>query len=618
MAAKARRIEDAGEKIGGARKDRWRERAMTAEDLSDLTAAERVALVSKEVVWPVPDYAAMIASGVPVDVAALVKVIRDKVPTKPDMARCLPGTRRTMEAEDIHLSYVTGVGAIRDLAMAARSVADVSGLDAAVRERVGYRRLDYHSPGNLAYTAALRGNYGAARVSTAEIRRAEALVRDGWPDKASRPAWLKGHEVFEVKAGEWVAATQQEKRALTFGSMMKLERFASKDLAEAWLKDRYDAAQEASAAEAPAKRAEPKRPHLDRIGREGLPNVREGRDVVPEDFLSTFGFRGVEFGNWVADGERQQVLNLAYEALHDLADVMGLEPEALSFGGRLALAFGARGGGFGVAHYESVKLVVNMTRLRGAGSLAHEVGHALDHLAGDIARSGEGRGTVRSGSGWHDWTRGRADHLGNLDEPARQAWDRVMEAIRERPMSKREAVEAVRRKQGEHAELVAGQRKRLDDYLEKVPEARRDRTFVRKMREWLDRQPSIAAGHAAAVSRVESRPEDDRFGARPTDYMVEAGKLCGKGGDYWKRPTETFARAFEATVFDALAARGARSDYLVHGVEGDRYADGDVYKGNPYPAGEERERIRKAVLDVIDAMRPAIAELAQGMPAPAA
>lgn len=616
MAAKARRIEDAGEKIGGARKDRWRERAMSLSDLADLSAAERVALVSKEVVWPVPDYAAMIASGVPAEVAALVKVVRDKIPAKPDMARNLPGTRTPMDAGDIHVAYVTGVGAIRDLAMSATSMRDMSGLDAAVRERLGMRRGDYHSPGNLAYGAALRGNYGAGKVAGAEIKRAEALVLDGWPDRASRPAWLKGYDVFESKAGEWLALTLAERKVLTFGMLRTVRKFPSRDAAEAWLKERHDEAQGPVDDAGKQRKAEPKRPHLDNVVREGLADVRAGRDVMPEDFISEFGFRGVEFGNWVADDERRKVLNLAYEALHDLADVMGVEPAALSFGGRLALAFGARGGGWGAAHYESVKLVVNMTRLRGSGVLAHEFGHALDHLAGDLGRPDEGRGVVRSGSGWHDWTRTRSDRLDNLPQPARAAWDRVMAAIRERPLSKGEAVEAARARISVHAGTVATQRKRLDDYLERVPEGRRDRKFVRDMNDWLGRQPAIAAAYARKAEEIEAKPEASEFGGRQTDYLDEAVKLCGKGGDYWKRPTETFARAFEVAVFDALAARGARSEYLVQGVEGDRYADGDVYKGNPYPTGKEREDIRAAVMGVIDAMRPGIVALAPSEVAP--
>ncbi len=110
-------------------------------------------------------------------------------------------------------------------------------------------------------------------------------------------------------------------------------------------------------------------------------DMRGGADVTPELFGQAFGFRGVEFGNWVEQGRRQRDLNNAYDALMDMAAVLGISPKALSLNGELGLAFGARGSG-GVnpaaAHYEHGKVVINLTKMNGAGSLGHEWWHALD------------------------------------------------------------------------------------------------------------------------------------------------------------------------------------------------------------------------------------------------
>ena len=80
-------------------------------------------------------------------------------------------------------------------------------------------------------------------------------------------------------------------------------------------------------------------------------------------------------------GRRQRDLNNAYDALMDMAAVLGISPKALSLNGELGLAFGARGSG-GVnpaaAHYEHGKVVINLTKMNGAGSLGHEWWHALD------------------------------------------------------------------------------------------------------------------------------------------------------------------------------------------------------------------------------------------------
>ena len=72
------------------------------------------------------------------------------------------------------------------------------------------------------------------------------------------------------------------------------------------------------------------------------------------------------------------------EALSDLARVLGWPERALSLGGRLGLAFGARGEGGPRrtrAHYEPLQRVIAISKPSGPGTLAHEWFHALDHHA---------------------------------------------------------------------------------------------------------------------------------------------------------------------------------------------------------------------------------------------
>lgn len=128
------------------------------------------------------------------------------------------------------------------------------------------------------------------------------------------------------------------------------------------------------------KRATPMvRPKLDSIERVDLKDYRKGRDVSAEEFRETFGFRGVEFGEWVNAKEGQAHVNHAFDALHDLADRLGIEPRHISLGGKLGFAFGSRGSGEHAAHYEPDTNVINLTKTKGDGSVAHEWLHALDH-----------------------------------------------------------------------------------------------------------------------------------------------------------------------------------------------------------------------------------------------
>lgn len=69
----------------------------------------------------------------------------------------------------------------------------------------------------------------------------------------------------------------------------------------------------------------------------------------------------------------------AVAAFDDLRDVLRMPRHAIALGGTLGLSFGARGSDRFAAHYEPTHRVVNLTRTHGAGSLAHEWLHALDH-----------------------------------------------------------------------------------------------------------------------------------------------------------------------------------------------------------------------------------------------
>lgn len=107
---------------------------------------------------------------------------------------------------------------------------------------------------------------------------------------------------------------------------------------------------------------------------------KPNEEATAQMFSETFGFRGVEFGNWNNQEERLEILNSAYDGLMDLAELLNIPPKALSLNGDLALAFGARGHGLSGAraHYEPAYAVINITKMKGAGSLAHEWLHALD------------------------------------------------------------------------------------------------------------------------------------------------------------------------------------------------------------------------------------------------
>lgn len=110
-------------------------------------------------------------------------------------------------------------------------------------------------------------------------------------------------------------------------------------------------------------------------------DYRKGKNAETVDFLNTFGFRAVEFGESMPEKERWEHLNRAYDSFMDMCKILNILPENISLGGKLGICFGSRGKGgrnAPMAHYEPSKNVINLTRKMGAGSLAHEWFHAFD------------------------------------------------------------------------------------------------------------------------------------------------------------------------------------------------------------------------------------------------
>ena len=88
-------INDFGEKIGGARKDLWKERGLMVEDLDGMTQGEKEKYVKKDCIWPKEDMKALVADGMPRFVVYFRNEVRKWVHPQPkanryiNMAACL-------------------------------------------------------------------------------------------------------------------------------------------------------------------------------------------------------------------------------------------------------------------------------------------------------------------------------------------------------------------------------------------------------------------------------------------------------------------------------------------------------------------------------------------------
>lgn len=138
--------------------------------------------------------------------------------------------------------------------------------------------------------------------------------------------------------------------------------------------------------------------------RAGFPTVNSsGRTEL--DLLSTFGFRGIEFGNWVSQAQRQWFVDAAFDAFGDLVQLLGVHNRFASLNGMLGLAYGSRGEGLSrsAAHFEPGSWVLHLTKESGPGSIAHEFAHAWDcWMVEQVRQRRKGLSKLRRGGGGPD------------------------------------------------------------------------------------------------------------------------------------------------------------------------------------------------------------------------
>lgn len=393
-------IGDFGEKIGGARKDVWssfKDKMQAAEGLD--IAAEPLSKT-----WPVPDYQALLDGGADPWSVAFMHAVRDEIPAKPKKGWKLKSWVAQVEmlrdlgtkAIDGRVNAETVRTKLAEAAKTSRGLTDVAGR-AELYQLVGHEKsLAGVRISSGEYSLFNGVEYKPPKIIWSVEKDAKATAFSNWPRQLANgdtraeaianfkakyseleisPPAAKG-TTFEIysKRGEegyWVGKKVGRNPILLKGG------FASAKEARAYKDANNDELVKLleKHKEIPRERRDVNNP---RVGED----MRQGKDVTPAMFAEAFGFRGVEFGNWVDQKKRQKDLNDAYDALMDMAAVIGVNPRALSLNGELGLAFGARGKGgvnAAAAHFERDFFAINLTKNEGAGSLGHEWWHALDN-----------------------------------------------------------------------------------------------------------------------------------------------------------------------------------------------------------------------------------------------
>ena len=529
-AARAGELQDFGEKIGGARKDMV---PSAAKEIADGDLAQ----MSFSQIWPKAEVDAIEDA----DMAALATALRNSIPAKP---------RKGYKVN----RWVESVKTVRTLMQLAneRGVADIvdrmrtpeyrllGGLADKVdllrqlprdqwdrigkvenypdayryeQAKAGEAGADKHTSlsGEEKWYKRVPSPYATAEVDGRIVRtdNLDALPtavaeRLGVPPEASAMQFeIRGRVGSSVRINKKGDPLYRPLKEFTGETAVEQARAfienSRDDLVAAW-----EAIKKSDNVKESDVRRDANRPRMAK-------DYRQGRDVTPEMFSEAFGFRGVEFGNWVAQGanrkERQGMLNEAFDAFSDLADIIGVPSRALSLNGELAMAFGARGSGKFAAHYEPGKIVINLTKTRGAGSLAHEFFHALDHYF-QRKRGETGVSRDRNFITYNPETYYQ-DKASRVRLPA-QRFNEL---------------------------LAKGRLNKASDW-----------TRIEGVR------PEVEEAFSALVKALDESPMHKRAS------LIDKGK----SGGYWSRIIERAARSFENYVIHKMAQKGYQNDYLAN------------------------------------------------------
>lgn len=401
-------IQDFGEKIGGAKKDLWKERGLSIEDLVDMNDAEKSKLIIKDNIWKKPNYQELVEKGLPIRVAYFIKTIRDAAPTKPIFLRYdLDNEEIEKKLED----YINFISDLRDSVMSLSTENEVFNFYNNCISKYIIRKDGYSYYVDVIPSVKEFMNNKLLNAShikdfrniDREIKKRQFCYTDDEKVLSNFDIFVydKENVTFEQESNGKTFIKLRSGYSIYFlypeGALSNPDNWEdntifilqerhivknnleSIDAAEKYILENYKDTNKTTNKQIRKKRFVPKQ--LKHISRNGE-NYRENKNITGTDMLETFNFKGGEFGNWLSDNDRQQSLNFGYDALLDLSKALSILPTDISLGGKLSIAFGSRGSGNALAHYEPDREVINLTKLKGAGSLAHEWGHALDDIMG--------------------------------------------------------------------------------------------------------------------------------------------------------------------------------------------------------------------------------------------
>ena len=601
------KIEDFGKKIGGARKDLWKDRGLDITDIQNMNAAEAAKYITKDNIWKKPDYMKLIQEGMPVHAAFFMKEVRNALPAKVVYSRndVTPEQIRKRQEDYIHL-----IQDVKEMLFEVKTDPDINSFFFEFTQTGKYimQTTAFSVTPTEAGYAVTNRLLNAMQMNIRTIDRKIAKEQFGVSEDEKLPRgfsirYLPGVKEYVVMKGKCriadgiqsqAEAIEYARKAAERGNSTRKKKFVPKQLE-----------------------------HIKRNGPSYV--VTPENPATGKQYMEKFGFAGGEFGNWMNEKDRQAVLDMGYDALMDLAYALEIDPTDIALGNRLSIAFGARGSGNALAHYEPMREVINLTKMRGAGSLAHEWGHAfddiigkklgLDHEMGEQTFMSTHAGSKKIPQSMRmlihtmKYRPATEQELAEMNETACIRAERYMNSILNRLFPEDTMESMYTDKLSEIRETILSMPEEISIELDGA-----DRTEEHKIRWIAERVEELNQLRKSALGHIITKDVRDtlyravyvfectkRNGL--TEAMVEteffknsvkADAIYGKEDKgYWQSTQEMFARAFACYIHDKLPWK---SDYLCGHSESAvmyDYSESEPKPIKALPEGQEREQLNQ-------------------------
>lgn len=305
--------------------------------------------------------------------------------------------------------------------------------------------------------------------------------------------------------------------------------------------------------------------------------------VSQQEIIDQFGFKYVEFGNSISDKEAREHVRHFLGALVDLFEVLNFNQKEINVIGDLSIAFASRGKKGSVASYNVNRRIININRRNGDGSVAHEWMHYLDHLMWQKFKWFDQPDQLKLASDKLDMLTSSETTYAfiNLCKTIRNG-DGSSKMVRTyfpanashnyRGLMKEDVETTLNSLRGRYSYLFS------DTYKNSARDAYRLFGFV--------------AHHFNEKGIVVEREI-----SRSSLFYYNSSQMSS---DYWIKPYELLARAFETFIYDKLISLDRFNNYLV----------GSELHDHPlgiYPSGSERELFNLKFTEFFNALKKGLA-----------